>query len=149
MKEKVVELLIYIMSEMQADKQLAEIDMNDLRQRGYTPTEISQAISWLHDNMQNVMEASQLALRRGHGSRRVLHEAEKVVIPTEGQGYLIQLVELGLLDDRDLETVIERAMLAGFERLSMADLRDIVGGVLASRERGPHRFFMNNEDTIH
>jgi len=149
MKDKVVELLMYIMSEIQGEKRLAEIDMTDLESRGYTPVEIGQALSWLHENMQQVLESRSLAVPGSRGSRRVLHDAEKVVIPTEGQGYLIQLVELGLLDARDLETVIERAMLSGYEKLALEELREIIAGVLSSRERGPHRSFLNNEDTIH
>ena len=148
MKEKVVELLILLMSEIRADKQLAEIDMSDLQDRGYTQSEISQALSWLHDHMQRGPEAKTVA-QKGQGSRRVLHEAEKGVIPTEGQGYLIQLVELGLLGDRDLETVIERAMLSGYERVTLGELREIVAGVLSAREHGPNRMYLNNEDTIH
>jgi len=148
MKDKVVELLIILMSEIRAEKQLAEIDTSDLQERGYTQSEISQALSWLHDHMQHGPEAKTVA-QTGQGSRRILHEAEKGVIPTEGQGYLIQLVELGLLGDRDLETVIERAMLSGYDRLTLDELREIVAGVLSTREHGPNRMFLNNEDTIH
>ena len=148
MKEKVVELLIILMSEIRADKQLAEIDMSDLQDRGFSPSEISQALSWLHDHLPQGTGSTAIA-PRGEGSRRVLHDAEKGVIPTEGQGYLIQLVELGLLGDRDLETVIERAMLSGYERLTLEEIREIVAGVLSAREQGPNRMYLNNEDTIH
>lgn len=149
MKDRVVELLVFIMSEIRDDKRLAEIDMNELENRGYTPAEISQALSWLHENMQQVLESRMVTTPGDRGSRRVLHDAEKVVIPTEGQGYLIQLVELGLLTARDLETVIERAMLSGYEKLALDELREIVAGVLSAREGGPHRSSLNNEDTIH
>jgi uncharacterized protein Smg (DUF494 family) len=148
MKERVVELLILLMSELRGDKQLVEVDMSELQERGYTSSEITQALSWLHDHLQQGSESTTVA-SKGQGSRRVLHEAEKGVIPTEGQGYLIQLVELGLLGDRDLETVIERAMLSGYERVTLDELREIVAGVLSAREQGPNRMYLNNEDTIH
>lgn len=148
MKERVVELLILLMSELRGDKQLVEVDMSELQERGYTSSEITQALSWLHDHLQQGSETTTVA-SKGQGSRRVLHEAEKGVIPTEGQGYLIQLVELGLLGDRDLETVIERAMLSGYERVTLDELREIVAGVLSAREQGPNRMYLNNEDTIH
>jgi len=148
MKEKVVELLILLMSELRGEKPLAEVDMSELQDRGYTSSEITQALSWLHDHMQQGIEPTTVA-SKGQGSRRILHEAEKGVIPTEGQGYLIQLIELGLLGDRDLETVIERAMLSGYERVTLDELREIVAGVLSAREHGPNRMYLNNEDTIH
>ncbi|HTO93845.1 MAG TPA: hypothetical protein VMM80_05715, partial [Bacteroidota bacterium] len=50
MKEKVVELLIYIMSEIQDNKGIGDIDLSDLKTRGYTQSEISAAFSWIYEN---------------------------------------------------------------------------------------------------
>lgn len=148
MKEKVVEILMYIMSEMQESKSISDIDMSDLKSRGYTQSEISAAFSWLHDNFQ---------MRSGSrtspdpGSRRVLHDVEKSAISTEAQGYLIHLRELGLLSDQDLENVIERAMTTGFERLTVSELRTIVASVLFAKSpsSGTNRLMLNTEDTVH
>ena len=52
MKEKVVEILLYLMSEIRDDKRLADIDLNDLQNRGYSQSEISAAFSWLFDTLQ-------------------------------------------------------------------------------------------------
>jgi uncharacterized protein Smg (DUF494 family) len=152
MKEKVVELLIFIMSEIQDNKQISEIDLADLKTRGYTTSEISAAFSWIYENV----ELNQKRVRGpdlpSPGSRRVLHEAEKAALSTESQGYLIQLRELGLLDDKDFETAIERAMMAGYERLSVSELREIVAAILFSHggEDAPGgRSMLNNGDTVH
>jgi len=151
MKEKVVELLILIMSEMHDNKPLAEIDLDELKERGFTPSEISTAFSWLMDHT----EGERTAPFRGSaapGSRRLFHDAEKFVFSTEAQGYLIQARELGLLDDRDLETVIERAMMAGYEKLTVAEVRDIVASVLFSRdggEGGARRSLLDSGDSVH
>ena len=70
----------------------------------------------------------------------------------EAQGYLIQLAELGLLDDRDMETVIERAMISGYERAVGAGGPGDRGRcpVFPERPAGPSGHSMlNNEDTIH
>lgn len=82
----------------------------------------------------------------------MLHEVERAVFATSAQGYLIQLVELGLLDEHDLESVIDRAVLSGYERLSVAEVRDIVTAVLFAREggmRGSRHSPLTGEDTIH
>jgi len=113
MKEKVVEILVYIMSEIQENKRLQEIDIGELKNKGYTQSEISAAFTWLYDNVQIGEVQFARPAQAARNSRRVFHEAEKQVLSTESQGYLIQLRELGLLDDRDLESVIERAMMAG------------------------------------
>jgi uncharacterized protein Smg (DUF494 family) len=152
MKEKVVELLIFIMSDMHENKRLSEIDMSDLRGKGYTQSEISAAITWLFDNMPSSGGDLLHGVARRRGSWRVLHEAEKIVLSTESQGYLIQLAELGLLDEREMETVIERAMVAGFEQLSVMEVQEIVASVIFAREGGTggaNRYLLNSGDTIH
>jgi uncharacterized protein Smg (DUF494 family) len=136
MKEKVVEILIYLMSEIQDNKRLSEIDLVRLRDRGYTQAEISAAFSWLHDNSHLKDNIVHRASVHRSSSRRVLHEAEKFVFSVESQGYLIQLRELGLLNDMDLENVIERAMASGYDKLSLGELREIVSAVLFTRGAG-------------
>ncbi len=152
MKERIVEILIHIMSEMQSKKDIAEIDVADLKNRGYTQSEISAAFSWLYDTMR----MNEVGMTREsipvEGSRRVLHDVEKQMLSTEAQGYLIQLCELGLLDDRDIELVIERVVVSGFEKLTPAELQEFVAHVLLAKAgNGPdaNRSALYNRDTIH
>ena len=114
---------MFLMSEMQENKQLSDIDLGALRTQGYTQSEITDAFAWLYDVFQEGYPSPGRPAEASRGSRRILHEAEKLMFSTESQGYLIQLAELGLLDDRDIEIVIERAMIGGYERLSVAELR--------------------------
>jgi Smg protein len=133
-KEKVVELLVYLMSEIGENNQLSDIDLADLKDQGYTQSEIGAAFSWLYEHLQR-QHGERMPMRRksSRGSFRVLHEAEKYVISTEAQGYLIQLKELGLLSDKDFESVLERAMLSGYEKVSIAELRSVVASILFTR----------------
>jgi uncharacterized protein Smg (DUF494 family) len=152
MKDRVVEILVFLMSEMRDDKQLHEIDLAPLRDRGYTTSEISAAFSWLYQNIGSTHGETVSSGRAHKGSRRMLHEAERMLFSLEAQGYLIQLAELGLLDERDMETVIERALGSGYAGLSVQEVREIVAVVLSSRERpagGNRHSMLNNEDTIH
>jgi uncharacterized protein Smg (DUF494 family) len=152
MKEKVVEILIYLMTAIHDNKRLNEIDLDDLRKRGYTQTEISAAFSWLHENMPSTRSKPESSGHAGGSSRRVFHEAERMVLTNEGQGYLIQLSELGILTQHDLETVIERAMLSGYEQLSVIEIKELVASVLFARDPGGEyggRTMLNSGDTIH
>ncbi|HUI66192.1 MAG TPA: DUF494 family protein [Bacteroidota bacterium] len=152
MKEKVVELLIYIMSEMQDKKRIGDIDVSELKTRGYTPSEISAAFSWIYENIELNQLRQPSGVASAGTSRRVFHDAEKAALSIESQGYLMQLSELGLLDEKGLETVVERAMMAGYEKLSVAELREIVASVLFARgadDQSGGRPFMNSDDTIH
>ena len=152
MKEKVFEILVYLMSEIQDNKSLHEIDIDDLQVQGYTQSEISAAFSWIVHYMA-AQENGQVPVQgTGRGSRRVLHAAEKLMLTTESQGYLIQLTELGLLDDAGLESVIDRAMASGQERLTVAELRQIAEVVVFGADRrGSESGAMmpDSGDTIH
>jgi uncharacterized protein Smg (DUF494 family) len=152
MKEKVVEILIHLMTAMQEQRGVPELDLSSLGERGYTSSEINAAFAWLSEHVQGSGPDGALAPRSLRGSRRVLHEAERSAFSTEAQGYLIQLSELGLLDDRDMEAVIERAMGSGYENLPLNEVREIAAGVLINRE-GPfsakNHSMLTNEDTIH
>ncbi len=152
MKERVVEILVFLMSEMRQDKQLHEIDLAPLRERGYTTSEISAAFSWLYENIGSGQSETFPPTHARKESRRILHEAERMVFSMEAQGYLIQLAELGLLDDRDLETVIDRSMSSGYAGLTVLEVREVVAAVLFARERptgSSGQSMLNNEDTIH
>ncbi len=152
MKNRVVEILVFLMAEMREDKQLHEIDIAPLRDRGYTTSEISAAFSWLYDNLGSGHAEAQSQSRAAEGSRRILHEAERMLFSIDAQGYLIQLAELGLLDERDTEAVIERALGSGYAGLSLLEVRELVALVLSSRDRpagGGGYSMLNNEDTIH
>ena len=149
MKEKIVELLVHIMTEIRGNATLNDIDLGDLKNKGYTQTEIGEALSWLHENLH--MENG-VAISGGQASgrsTRVFHELEKSSMTIEAQGYLMQLRELGLLDARDLETVIERVMLSGYEKLTVSEVREAVASVLFGKSGRSHGSLPNGGESIH
>lgn len=144
-----MELLVYLMNEIQDERQPGEIDLADLRDRGYTQAEISTAFSWLHDHVAGRSVAARTAESAAAGSRRHLHDAEKMMLSVEAQGYLIHLRELGLVSDRDVETVLERVMLSGYERLGVGDLQALVASVILPRADGATGPMLNSGDSVH
>ena len=151
MKDRVVEILVFLMSEIQENTPLHEVDLSQLRDRGYTTSEISAAFSWLYENSADEPQTIRQG-RAGTGSRRLFHDAEKEILSTAAQGYMIQLHELGLIGDREMEVILERAMASGYAGLTVPEIRDIVATVLFSGDRpagGGGHSMLNNEDTIH
>lgn len=152
MKDRVVEILVFLMSEIQENTPLHEVDLSLLRDRGYTTSEISAAFSWLYENSATDEPHTIRQGRAGTGSRRLFHDAEKEILSTAAQGYMIQLHELGLIGDREMEVILERAMASGYAGLTVQEIRDIVATVLFSGDRpagGGGHSMLNNEDTIH
>ncbi len=138
MSERVVEILVYLMSQIREKNGGIEgIDgvSKELLNQGYTENEINAAFSWLFDKIQmdqeEILAESSVEL---HHSFRVLHEAEKLVIRPEAQGYLIQLKELGIISESDLEQIIERAMMLGVNAVTANDIKSLVVSLLFSSE---------------
>ncbi len=138
MSERVVEILVYLMSQIREKNGGIEgIDgmSEELLNQGYTENEINAAFSWLFEKIQ--MDQEEIPGESSNGLRnsyRVLHEAEKLVIRPEAQGYLIQLKELGIISESDLEQIIERAMMLGVSTVSAEDIKSMVVSLLFSSD---------------
>jgi len=122
------------------DQGVGRLDLlsEELVQKGYTENEISSAFSWLFDRIKNNFD--ELLKNTGPTlptSFRVLHEVERMIIQPEAHGYLIQLKELGLLDETEMEQMIDRALMLGTSRVTLDDMKAIV----ASSMFNPEGFF--------
>jgi hypothetical protein len=65
---------------------------------------------------------------------------------------LIQLRELGLISDSEIETVIDRVMLADYATAGIQETKSIVASILleADSQRTPgSRVMFNGKDSIH
>ena len=136
MHERIIELLLLLMGELHTEKQLGEIDVSTLTKQGYTQSEISTAFAWLFERMKSTGSTERFSQPR-RSSHRMLHAAEKTSLNKEGYGYLLQCLHLGLLSMDDMETVIERVMMAGFADAGEAEVKAIIGGVLFGSDRKP------------
>jgi Smg protein len=151
MKEKIVEIIAYLMSELRNNTPLNEIDLTVLTNSGYTPTEISTAFSWLYEKIEVAENVSAEVARRSIYSHRVLHEAERLVITPEAYGYLLQLREIGLVTESDIESVIDRIMLAGYATVAVPEIKSLVASLLLESDDSYNtgsRVMLNSKDTI-
>jgi uncharacterized protein Smg (DUF494 family) len=155
MNERVVEILIYIMSEIRSNRKVSsklDILSKNLIQQGYTESEISSAFTWLLARLKNdseeLVEQQSPSLK---SSFRHLHEIERSIISVEAYGYIIQLKELGIIDETDTEQILERAMMMGSSEITTADIKSIVASMLLNYDAfidGSYFLFEENS-TIH
>ncbi len=155
MNERVVEILIYIMSEIRSNHKVSgklDILSKNLIQQGYTESEISSAFTWLLDRLKNdseeLVEQQSPSLK---GSFRHLHEIERSIISVEAYGYIIQLRELGIIDEPDAEQILERAMMMGTSEITTSDIKSIVASMLLNYDAfmAGSYFLFEESSTIH
>lgn len=151
MQEKVIEIIVYILSQLGPTKGLADIDLKKLTNEGYTDAEINTAFAWIYSKI----EAGEVVLQEkigSTGSHRFYHPAEKKVLSKGAIGYLIQLKELGILTDGDVENVIDRLISAGYQKAGQAEVKMMVSSMLFGSDEGSEarsKLVLQNNDTIH
>lgn len=135
MNERVVEILVYIMSQIRGrNGNLNELEVisQDLLNRGYSQNDISSAFSWLLEKFKNNIE--EIVKNSGPTSAfsfRILHELEQMIITPEAYGYVLQLKALELLDDFDVEQIIERTMMLGTTHIDIPQIKAIIASVIS------------------
>jgi uncharacterized protein Smg (DUF494 family) len=138
MYEKVMEIIVLLMKRMQ-DEQGQFNDIGGMSQvlvnYGYTQQEVNTAFAWLFERLEsqaeNLVSPTDPLRRRPN---RVLHVVERLIISPEAHGLLIQLRELGLIDDAQTEGIIERAMLTGARTITRDDILAIAASMLINPE---------------
>lgn len=148
MNERIIDLILYLVSQIRKNTPIDSIDVKVLSADGYTDAEIGAAFSWIVDQ-EAFRPLDQLTRRTGF---RVLHEAERAIFPPDAYGYLLQLMEIGILNDFDLENLINRMHFGGSPPLSVRDIKDLIPMVLAERSEDRFdgtRLMLNAHDTVH
>jgi uncharacterized protein Smg (DUF494 family) len=153
MHEKIVEILVFLMSELHANHSLSEHTFTSLTNRGYTDTEISAAFSWLSDStLLRERTSTEPVVQASRTSFRILHDMERLYISPSVYGYLLQLFQLGIVNHDQLEAIIEQVIVAGVQPADMKTVRYAVASVLfghISSSVATQRFFLNGSETIH
>jgi uncharacterized protein Smg (DUF494 family) len=124
--EKIVEIIVYVISELKHHKNIAEIDLKELQQKGYSSSEISTAFSWIVDKIEFNTEVFIAPVLADENSFRILHEAEKDLFTQEAWGDLIQLHSLGIIKNEHIEAIIERTLMLGLRKIESPHLKGFV-----------------------
>lgn len=135
---RVMEIVLYLVGEMRRNKQLADIDLKKLSDRGYSESEVSTAFTWLVDKIMvagHQAELTPMAAQKafetaGRSPFRIYHELELSILDQDARGYLMQLRELGLLKDAEMELLIDRLWLVGAQQIALEDVREMTANLI-------------------
>jgi len=149
MHERIVELIVFLIGELKTREHFREINVSTLSNQGYTQTEISTAFAWLFDNIQS-RKGRSASSDKGR-SVRILHSVEQSVLRPGAYGYLLQCFQLGLLSEEDVESVIERIMMAGIPLAGEEDVKSAIAALLFESDRPADGGFplLGPTDSIH
>ena len=149
--EKVLEIIVLLLSELKQNKQLSDVDLNQLERLGYTQNEINTAFSWVYSK---IYTGDKIFVDEDNNtqSNRFLHEVEQGVITPDAYGYLIQLKELGLLNNLDVDLIIDKLMVTSYNRVDLVEMKFMIAAYLLDIDdmnNTNSRMMINTNDTIH
>jgi len=151
MYERIIEIIVFVMSELRHNKEINDIDMTELKSRGYTSSEISAAISWLVDQLEfSDQFLSSEGMINPLTSFRVMHEAERELFTPEALGEIIQFNSLGLLNNEHIEMLIEKATMLGLPEVDATQIRSYIANNVFNVQYNNtgSRFLLQGNDTI-
>ena len=150
MQDKVIEIIVYILSEIKEIKQLNEIDVKGLTDKGYSDSEINTAFAWIFSKLDEC-ELIFKDEKEPSKSHRMFNPVENKIFSVDAKGYLLLLRELELLNDLDIDLVIERVLLSGYQRINLDELKKFISSFILNSESKSDilsRMILQNNDTI-
>ena len=132
MDNRVLEIVFYLVDHIQQGHgRLSDLnDLSvDLKGLGYSDDEIASAYSWVLEHLQASNERLYSAIPRKSESTRILTDLERSQFLPEAHGFLLRLASLGLIDGRQLETVLERVAVCSHTPVVLDQLKLIVAAV--------------------
>ena len=159
MKGRVIDIIVYLMQQInEKEKGLSHFERltKDLQNRGYTEAEINAAYFWVLEKLR--LRLSHLTRSRRNQpkkSSRILHTTESIFFSRKGYGYLIQLYQLGLINDEQREQIIQRAVMSGLDNIGELEVKMLAARLLMSSDEtigDPGRLLLLDESaegTVH
>jgi len=137
MPERIIEIIVYAMRRFQDEKKNSEkLDLtSELSLKGYTESEINLSFSWIYDH-----------LKKNSGDKKSLLDTELIedlefnnnenpVLSDEAYGYLIQMIQLGILSEYQVDQIIEKAIVSGDEYINTEKVKSFIVNILFDTEK--------------
>lgn len=129
MKENVLDVLMYLFENyMDRDPEVIP-DQESLKvelvHAGFTNNEVEKAFAWL-DGLASLKEQASSASTRASGAVRVYTEYEQKKLAKECRGFLMLLEQIGVLDARNREVIIDRVMALDDDDIDLPQLKLII-----------------------
>ena len=121
--------LVVLMAELsqKRNKSVNELD-EELLHEGYSAEEIEQAVFWFTARVRPIDRGGIHDLQ-GEGIR-VLSPLESMCVDGEAHGYLLRLLNLGIVDAAAFEEIMNRLTTYVSQRLQLVDVKALAGSVI-------------------
>jgi len=136
MQERIIEILVYLLNELNREHiQKNKLSLtNTLTMKGYTETEINLAFAWIFNHLKRPISGKGDHEHSISDEMDQFADADQLIISPEAYGYLLHLLDLGIMKDNEVEMFVERALAYGKDAINVDDLKSIVATIIFGME---------------
>ena len=137
MPERIIEIIVYALRRFQEDRNEKDyVDLTaELLAKGYTDSEINLSFSWIYDHLNktvsNDIYADELELLNDFDSEDELNP----VLSDEAYGYLMQMIQLGILNEFQVDQILEKALTSGRENINTEQVKSYIVNILFDSDK--------------
>lgn len=131
MQKKIWEIIAVLIQYVIEEGEIGDERMwkASLNLQGYSPKEVNAAIAWIKAVM---IDKGAVMMDK---SMRVFASFEKARFSNEAQGFLLKLKEMGFIDSRLQEEIIERALMLDIPQIKKDDIKVISAMMLSASSK--------------
>ena len=133
MRNRILEIVVFLMDFMRehSERQPAPDDISlELKDMGYSETEINTAYSWFLEQFNSSIEEYYKDFPEHANSNRILAEEERQQLTPESYGFLLKLLHNRIVNLEQFEAILERVLLLIGETIDIDRMKIIVSSVL-------------------
>lgn len=170
MQHNIVDLIVYLAKRIRTGDPISEI-LSD-GSKSFDKSEISAAYSWILQRYPNGKNPQPETTLNGYKrlareikgknkvesvkqidsdhNHRVLHYAERLLITPEAYGYLLELVEIDIIDQTTMEAIIDKVMFHSADRITLESVKTMIQEYLFESQKAArvHSSFLRGSESI-
>jgi len=137
MPERIIEIIVFALSKLRNDlwrKDYSDLT-NELISKGYTESEINLSFSWIYNHLTKSTSYNDEKGDLVYWDEPESNETFNNLLSDEAYFYLLQMVQLGILNDYQVEQIFEKALTSGNENVNADQVKSLVVNVLFDSDK--------------
>jgi uncharacterized protein Smg (DUF494 family) len=126
MTSKIVDVLAKILEGLSNDLQIEEVNRSLMRNHQFDRQILGIAFSLIYDKVLTKRNKSDIALDHNEKSIRILSETERDILGISNYNYILHLINVGLLDTANLESILDQITLFPDSKITRRDINWII-----------------------
>ena len=137
MPERIIEIIVYAMRRFQDEKKSGDkLDLtSELVSNGYTESEINLSFSWIYNHLKNNTTDSKKLFEADFVEDLEYSNNENPILSDEAYGYLLQMIQLGILTEYQVDQILEKALNSGDNNINTEKVKSFIVNILFDSDK--------------